>query len=179
MLKDGVNLISRQPHGAIVRAGSSAGPDAGIAFVVRGVRDVRLSGFRIEGIDAAPLSTALLLDHAVLEADDLEISGARDCGIRIAGGSAGILQANYVHDNPGCGVWIGGGSSPRLTGNRISGNGTLAGALRRGIEIEPPAEPVLENNVITGNGQRDFGSAAPSSVDAILRDNVTDFQSDR
>ncbi|MGH9667364.1 MAG: right-handed parallel beta-helix repeat-containing protein, partial [Bryobacteraceae bacterium] len=179
VLKDGVSLISRQPHEAVIRADSSAGADSGVAFIARGVHSVRLSGFRIEGSNAAPLSTGLLLDHAVVEADDLEISGARDCGVRIGGDSAGVLRANYIHDNPGCGVWIGGGSTPRLAGNRISRNGTTAGALRFGVEIQSPAAPVLENNIIEGNGRRDFGSAAGVAADAIAHDNVTDFQTNR
>lgn len=171
MLKDGVTLISRQPHEAVIHAGP-----AGVAFVARGIRGATLNGFRIEAGDAAPLSIGLLADHAAIEADDLEIGGARDCGIRIDG-SSGIFRANYVHDNPGCGVWIGGGSSPRLSGNRIARNGTAAGALRPGVDIQSPVEPVLENNMITGNGRRDFGSATPEATEAIERNNVTDFQS--
>jgi len=105
-------------------------------------------------------STGLHLDSHMsctrlrnLPLDDLEITGAGDCGVRIAGASAAVLRANWIHSNAGCGVSIGAGSSPRLIGNRISENGTAPDALRPGIDLHPPAAPVIENNFILGNGQ--------------------------
>ena len=173
-LRDGVNLVSEKVGEAVIHVDRAAAQDAGTAFIARGVRSGRLSGFRIEGDDAAPLSTGVLLDHATIEIDDLDISGARDCGIRIDGASGGVLRANFVHDNTGCGVWIGGESGPRLVGNRISENGMQPGALRPGIEIQLPASPVLENNIIRGNGQRNFGSLPATVEDGIRRSNVTE-----
>jgi hypothetical protein len=112
------------------------------------------------------MTTGILLDGADLEIDDVEISGAGDCAIRIMARSAPVIRASDLHDNPGCGVWIGGESSPRLAGNRIARNGTAEDAPRAGVEIHPPAAPILERNVIVGNG-------LPNLEDQIKRANIT------
>jgi len=169
-LKDQVNLISQNPGAAVIRVDPSAVWDAGIAFAARGVHKGRLSGFRVLGDANMPLATGVLLDDSSLEVDDLEISGARDCGIRIAGSSAPVLRANFVHDNFGCGIWIGGGSVPRVVGNRISENGVAD--LRSGVEIHLPAKPTIENNIIVGNGAANFGSVPAAIEDGIRRNNI-------
>jgi len=141
-LRDGVKLISQKVGAAVIHGDAS-----GVAVSVHGVKSGRFSGFRIVGSIAG-----LVLDNAALEIDDVEVTGASDCGIRIEGGSTAVLRANFIHDNAGCGISIGGSSSPRLIGNRISENGTGPVAPRGGVEIHLPATPVVENNIITGNG---------------------------
>jgi hypothetical protein len=153
VLVDGVNLMSAKPGVAVIRADPTAVADTGIGFIARGIRSGRLSGFRVIGNQSAPLATGLLLEDAAIEIDDMEITGAGDCGVRIAGASDVVLRANWIHANAGCGVSIGAGSSPRLIGNRIAENGTPLDALRPGIDLHPPASPVIENNIIVGNGQ--------------------------
>jgi len=152
-LADGVNLISSTPGAAVIRVDPASVADTGIAFIARGVQSGRVSGFRVTGDTRAPLATGVWIEDSAIEIDDLEIIGAGDCGIRIAGASAAMLHANWIHSNGGCGVLIGSGSSPRLIGNRISENGTTPASLRPGIEIHPPATPAIENNIIVGNGQ--------------------------
>ncbi len=164
-LVDGVNLISARPGAAVIRADPAAVSDTGIAFIARGIHSGRLSGFRVMGSETSPLATGLLIEDAGIEIDDLEISGAGDCGVRIAGASGAVLRANWIHLNGGCGVSIGAGSSPRLTGNRISENGTSAEAPRPGIDIHPPANPAIENNFILGNGQPNPELAEHNAVD--------------
>jgi parallel beta-helix repeat protein len=172
--KDGVNLISQKPGATILRADPAAIADPGIAIAARGVHKGRISGFRIVGDEKSVLATGLLLENAALEIDDTEISGATDCGVRIEGASAGVLRANFIHDNAGCGVWIGGESAPRLVGNRISGNGGAPPLLqgRPGIEVHPPAAPSIENNIIIGNGAPDFGPVPAAAGDDFRRRNV-------
>ncbi len=147
-LKDGVSVIAEKPGAVILRADPAAVTDAGIAISARDLHQGRISGFRIIGDEKSLLTTGLSLENSAIEVDDLEISGATGCGVRMDSSSA-ILRANFIHDNLGCGVWIGGKSSPRLTGNRISSNG---GQSRPGIEVHAPAAPWIENNIITGNG---------------------------
>jgi serine/threonine protein phosphatase PrpC len=165
-LRDDINLISRTTGAAVIRVDPAAVADAGIAFAARGVHRGRLSGFRVTGSKDVPLATGILVDGADLEIDDVEISGAGDCAIRIAAGSKPVIRSSDLHDNAGCGVWIGGESAPRLAGNRIVRNGTAAGAARPGIEIHPPAAPIVERNIIAGNG-------TPNFEDDIRRSNVT------
>jgi hypothetical protein len=166
-LRDDINLISRTAGAAVIRVDPAAVADAGIAFAARGVHRGRLSGFRVTGSRDVPLATGILIDGADLEIDDMEISGAGDCAIRILAGSKAVIRSSNLHDNPGCGVWIGGGSAPRLTGNRIAWNGTAAGEARPGIEIHPPAAPIVERNIISGNG-------ASNLEDDIRRANVAE-----
>ena len=149
-LRDEIDLISRPAGGVVIHVDPAAVGDAGIAFAARAIHHARLSGFRIHGGQGAPLATGILIDGSDLEIDDVEISGAADCAIRIAAGAKPAIRASDVHDNPGCGVWIGAGSAPRLAGNRIAGNGLRAA--RAGIEIHPPAAPVIERNIIAANG---------------------------
>jgi serine/threonine protein phosphatase PrpC len=164
-LRDEINLVSRQPGAAVIRVDPAAVADAGIAFAARSIHQARLSGFRVVGGKDAQLTTGVLVDGSDLEIDEMDISGAGDCAIRIAAGSKAVVRASDFHDNPGCGVWIGGGSSPRLAGNRIAANGTLPGALRPGIEIRTPSMPIVERNIIAGNG-------IPNEQDEIRRTNL-------
>jgi PPM family protein phosphatase len=165
-LRDDISLISRKNGAALIRPDPAAVADAGIAFTARGIHRGRLSGFRVAGGGDAPLTTGILVDGADLEIDDVEISGADDCAIRIVARSTPVIRASDLHDNPGCGVWIGGGSSPRLAGNRITRNGMADGAPRAGIEIHRPAAPTIERNIIVGNG-------LPNLEDEIRRANIT------
>lgn len=170
-LKDGVSLLSEHPGTAVIR---TEGAEPAAAITATSVRSGRLSGFRIEGDAAHPLSVGLSLINSNVEVDDLEIIGAQECGIRIQGQSNAVLRANYIHGNSGCGVLISDQSAPRLAGNRISENGTRRGALRRGIEIFPPATPLLDNNVITGNGIQGFGNLSPAYDSEIRRRNIVE-----
>jgi len=165
-LRDEISLISPSPGAAVIRMDPAAVADAGIAFAARGILRGRLSGFRVIGGKDAPLATGILVDGAALEIDDLDISGAGDCAIRVIAGATPVIRASNLHDNPGCGIWIGGGSSPRLAGNRIVGNGRVGSAPRPGIEIHLPAGPLIERNIITGNG-------VPNLDDEMRRTNVT------
>jgi PPM family protein phosphatase len=160
--KEGVNLIAEKPGATILRPDPAATNDPGVAIAVRGAHKGRISGLRI-------LGDGLLLENSAIEIDDVEISGASDCGVRIVGASAGVLRANFIHDNVGCGVWIGDNSAPRLAGNRISNNG---GNSRPGIEVYPPADPSIENNLITGNGSTDFGPVSEAVAEKFRRANV-------
>jgi hypothetical protein len=165
-LRDDISVISPKEGAALIRLDPAAVADAGIAFAARGIHRGRLSGFRIASGGDAPMATGILLDGADLEIDDVEISGAGDCAIRIVARSAPVIRASDLHDNPGCGVWIGGESSPRLVGNRIARNGTAEDAPRAGVEIHPPAAPILERNMILGNG-------LPNLEEQIQRANIT------
>ncbi len=168
-LKEGMTLVAQKPGATVLRADPAATSDAGVAIAVRGVHKGRVSGFRIVGDEKSPLAAGLILQNATIDIDDTEITGAGDCAVHIEGASAAVLRANFIHDNPGCGVWIGPDSTPRLAGNRIANNG---GKSRPGVEIHPPAEPSIENNMITGSGAPDFAGVAAALADQFRRANV-------
>jgi parallel beta-helix repeat protein len=173
-LKDGITLIAAAPHQVILRCAASGSSDAGIGLVARGVSGARVRGITIAADPAHPLRLGALLVNSSVELDDLNISGASEAGIRITGSSAGTLLANYIHGNAGPGITVLDTSSPRLAGNTISGNGTVANALRPGIDMAVSATPVLENNVITRNGLATLGSISPAVESVIRRENLMD-----
>jgi len=165
-LREGVSVLSVAPGESVIRLDPAAAGSAPAtaAVVARNINGARLSGFQIEG--------GMLIQGASLDADDNEVTGASDCGVRIEGGSKGTLRANFIHGNGGCGVLIEGGASPRLIGNRISKNGKSARPARAGVEIHVPAMPVLVNNVFEGSGPAIAGDVPQQTLTNMLRANL-------
>jgi PPM family protein phosphatase len=156
-LKDQVAILANPPGRVVVVSNPASLADAGLGLVARGVAGARVTGLRIVGDEAHPLRIGALLSNASVEIDDVEVSGAIETGIRIDGASQSVLLADFVHANVGPGLIIADESTPRLVGNRITDNGKLPGALRAGVEISPGAKPILENNLILGNGLAGIG----------------------
>lgn len=158
-LKDGVDVVSAVAGQAVILSDPAAPSEAGIAVVAKGLHAGRLQGVRISGDQTHPLRTGILIDAATIDIDDTDISGAIDAGIRIEPKSQPSLVNNFIHSNSGPGVVIGPDTHARLIANWISDNGTIAGALRAGIEIAPGASPVLENNTVLRNGVANRGDS--------------------
>jgi len=152
VLKDRVNVLAQTPGHVVVRTQTASPNDAGIAVVARGVKEGRVKGLHLEGNDAHPLHVGILIADSSIEAEDIEISGATECGVRISGDAHPLLMASNIHNNAGPGVIVQGQSSPRLMENHIADNGRLAGALHAGIEIGNEAQPSLLHNEILHNG---------------------------
>lgn len=167
-LKDHVAILAAVPRQAVLVSNPASLVDPGLALAARGVSDARVTGLRIVGDEAHPLRIGALLSNASVELDDVEVSGAIEAGVRIDGASGSILLADFVHANVGPGLIIADNSRPRLAGNRITDNGKLPAALRAAIEISPGAKPVLENNVILGNGVAGIANLSPQT-DAEIR----------
>lgn len=170
LLKDRVAIIAKPARQAILHSDPASTTDSGVAIVARGVNEARVKGLRVAGDEAHPLRTGLLIDDSSIEAEDLDISGAIDSGIRIAGDSHPLVLGNFVHSNSGTGVIIRSPSVPRLVGNRISENGRVSGSLHAGVEIDSAAEPVLQHNEIIDNG---LPPVFPSTLDEEIRSKNT------
>jgi parallel beta-helix repeat protein len=158
-LKDGVDIVSSVAGQAVLFSDPAAPSDAGIAVIAKGLHTGRLQGLRIAGDQMHPLRTGVLIEDATVDIDGTEISGAVDAGVRVTGKSQPRLFNNIIHGNTGPGVLLGAGTHARLIENRISDNGTTAGSLHPGIEIEPGAVPALENNTILRNGVAENGDS--------------------
>lgn len=171
-LKDGVVLLSRKTGAATIRSDSAAGEDPGIAVIARGINGARLSGVGIVSDDEHPLKLGVTVTNSDIEIDDVEISGATDAAVVITGNSKGFFRNNYIHHNPGGGIRIAQNSSPSLIGNRVFGNGMQPGALKPGIEIQPPAKPELVHNVIAENGADALGPISPEFEADLRRANI-------
>lgn len=165
VLKDRVNLVAQGAGKTIVWA-DAAGSDAGVALIARGVKEARIKGLHVEGSETHPLRTGLLIADSSIEVEDLEVSGASDCGVRISGDAHPLLMAGNFHNNGGPGIIIQGQSAPRIMDNRIVENGRVAGALHTGIEIGNEAQPTLLHNEISHNG---LTAVFPMALDEEIR----------
>ena len=158
-LKTGVTIVAAHPGHVVVRSDPAALNDPGVAISARGVRLARIEGLRVLGDDTHPLRTGVAIADSSIEVVDLDISGAIDSGIQIAGDSASSLLANIVHNNSGPGIVLKTQRPTRLVGNWISDNGNVPSAPRAGLEIESGVRPQVEYNVIVRNGKRGWGGS--------------------
>ena len=152
ILKEGVDIVAKDPRQTIVRSDPSAAAEPGLAIVARGVEKALVNGLRVASDETHPLRTGVLLKDSSVELMNLDISGAIYSGVRIEGRSSAGLKECFIHNNGGAGVSIGEGAVPSLIHNQIMQNGLMVNAARPGIELGPGASPVLEDNLVSGNG---------------------------
>lgn len=155
LLKDGVDIVAKTARETTVRCDPAATAEQGIALIARGVHHSSVRGLRIAADDTHPLKTGALLSDSSIDLENLDISGAIYSGVRIEGDSHPRLTENFIHANGGAGVFIGDYAAPTLTRNQIMQNGLMVNAARPGIETAPTAKPLLEGNLISGNGADD------------------------
>ncbi|MBV8071259.1 MAG: protein phosphatase 2C domain-containing protein [Acidobacteriaceae bacterium] len=151
-IKEDVNLEGVAPGEAVVRSDPNSTSYPGVAIIADGIQRGRVRGLAVSGDDTHPLRVGMFIQNSSVEADELDISGAIEAGILIAGDSRPRLLANFLHNNSGPGALITDQSRPSLSGNTVTGNGTSPDASRPGIEISPTAQPVLTNNTVSDNG---------------------------
>jgi hypothetical protein len=159
-LRDGVNITSRVPHSAILRASPAA---VGPAIIAENSKNIRITGLRILADDKLPLAIGIVLAGSDVEVDDCEIAGA-GTGIEIRGNARPILRANSVHDSLNSGILISGDATPWLSHNEIARNGRNPHEPRPGVLISGAARPVLIGNVFADNGAQ--GVIIPPGMDS-------------
>ena len=149
-LREGVNIASRVPHSAILRAPpAAAGPVT--AIIADSIKSSRITGLRILADEKLPLAIGILLTGSDVEVDDCEIDGA-GAGIEIRGIARPSLRANSIHDSLTSGIVISGPATPWLSHNDIVRNGRNPRDPRPGILVAGAARPVLIGNVFAENG---------------------------
>ncbi len=175
VLKDHVNVVGPAQGAvpAVIRTPAATSDDAGIAIIARGLKDARVKNLHVAADATHPLKTGLLISDSSIEAEDLDISGASDCGVRVTGdASHPLVMAGNFHGNSGPGIIVQGQSAPRLMDNRIADNGRISASPRPGIEIDNQAQPTLQHNEITHNG---VPSVFPLALDEEIRSkNIVD-----
>ena len=174
-LRSGVRLVSRVPHGAVLRlpAGASETDPAVVAF---DVTDAELSGFRIVGDSATPLGTGVVVRNSSVTLSDLDISGATGTAIEYAGGDCGWLVGALLHDNPGTAITVRATAAPRVAHSAFVRNAAAEHAAGV-IVAEADAHPVFTANTFVDlRPDTVLVPAAPAAVAALARDNwfVTD-----
>ena len=171
IIERAVHLVSRKPHEAILRpAEGAAGPWT--AMTVRAGASGRVSGFSIRGGQAAPLAVGVSVAEAVMEMDDLDISGAWVAAVALLPGSRVTLRGSHLHDNPGAGIGVEADALPRLLHNVVIRNGVSATPPRAGLEIREGGAPQLFGNILIGNGANEIAGLPPSARAEWQRDNV-------
>jgi PPM family protein phosphatase len=141
-LVGGVTLRSRVPLDASLR---SAELTTGPAVIGDNIQKARLSGFRIVGDGALPLSAGIVLTNSGVEIDNVEVQGAGR-GIEFRGGTGASLSASVVEDCLAEGVLVTAGAAPWIAHNTFRRNKGVGLAARDG------AKPVLRGNVFEKNG---------------------------
>ena len=166
VLKDRVNVFVQSPRHVIVRSDPASLNDTGIAVVARGVKEGRIKGLHLAGDESHPLRTGLLISDSTIDAEDIEVTGALDAGLRIEGDSHPLVMSGNFHSNAGPGVVVRGQSAPRLMDNRIAENGRVVATPHAGIEIDNEAQPTLLHNEILQNG---VPAVFPPALDEEIR----------
>jgi PPM family protein phosphatase len=161
-LRDGVNVMSRIPHAAILRVPAAAN-GAVTAITAENVKNVRVTGLRILADEKLPLAIGILLTNSDIELEDCEISGA-NIGVEIRGAGRSVLRANSVYDSAASGILISGESTPWLSHNDIVRNGRNAREPHPGILVSGAARQVLVGNIISENGAQ--GIVIPQGMDS-------------
>lgn len=168
-LREGINLISRIPHAAIIRATAiSSGPQ--VAIIADHVKAGRVTGVRILADDKMPLAVGIVLADSDIEISDSEISGA-GIGIEIRGASKPVIRANSIHDCVLSGVVISGASTAWLSHNDIIRNGRMPRDRRPGVLVVEPSRPVLVGNIFADNGGESVAIPREMDSEPILKFN--------
>lgn len=160
IIKEGVNIVASNPGEATVRCDPAATAEQGTDIVARGVHKATIAGLKLAADDTHPLKTGVLLADSSIDLNDMDVSGAVYSGIRIEGDSQPYVHDNFIHGNAGAGIAIEDNSAPRIVHNQVLQNGLMVNATRPGIEIGPNAKPVLEQNLVSGNGAEEPLKAA-------------------
>ncbi len=168
--KEGVALVSREPHAAVLRAAGG-----GMAVLVEGVRKGSIAGFRIAGDNRSPMAVGVQVRDASPELENLVISGASSAGIEVLGDAAPVIVSSQVVGNAGAGIVLRDRAAPRLARNVIGGSGKGAMA-RPALEIHDDAAPVLEDNTFLGDGAEAIWAPAPGIDNAVLERNLFGWQ---
>ena len=135
-LKDGVDLVARRPHDAVIEGFVTADN------VHRG----RFDGFRVHGASDA----AIRLHDSDLTLERVEVSGATGAGIVFTGNSRGAVVACWIHDNAGAGIELLDSAAPAIENSLIISNGAGKTA-RPGLLIHSSAHPRVTSNIFLSN----------------------------
>jgi serine/threonine protein phosphatase PrpC len=169
-LKDGVRVVSRVPRGATIRLPSSASDAyAGPAVIATGLSQAEFVGFRIVGDAMTPLGVGILAAGSALSLIDIEVTGATDAGVSVAGGSP-TLMGSDIHGNPGPALVIAAGTSPRISHNVFSRNG-LSQRAPGTFTVEKGANPQFRGNVFHGVRPDAFATLDEPASAAVKHEN--------
>ena len=170
MLKDRVSLMGALSRRPVIRLDPASVTNGGAALIASGIHKARIENFEISSDSTHPLQIGMVAANSDLVIVNSKVSGAIEAGIRIEGTSEAALFANVISGNSGAGITAKDDSLVRLSGNWITNNGKVPGALRAGLDIAPTVRLQASNNVLFSNGLDDI-AAFPSSEKSQLQEN--------
>lgn len=152
-LKDGITVISQQPHDAILKGSVEAD----------NLRLARLEGFQIRSESAIRIRNS----NIVLAGDD--IAESHSAGVEFSGNSRGEIFACNIHKNAGPGILLTDAAAPLIEHNLILQNGLVPSSLRPGINLHSSGQPLISANIFSGNGSEPLW--LPAADDSIVQRN--------
>lgn len=155
-LKDGVGLIGSLNHRPIIRSDPASVTSVGVVLSASGIWNARVENLEISSDNTHPLQIGIALADSAVAIVNSKVSGAIEAGVRITGASEAVLLANVISSNSGAGIAAKDGSLVRLSGNWITNNGKVPGALQAGLDIAPTVRLQAANNLFSQNGRDDL-----------------------
>ena len=146
VLTDGVDLAAREPGTATVVAPSG---DLGLATItVNGRLGSQISGLRLLGRPAAPLSVALHLSGNDVTVDDVTVEGDVVVAVEVASRGTIAVHSSRFLDLPGVAIRMGPGAQPSIRHNVFTRK--AASSTDAAIEVADSAAPQLIANTFIG-----------------------------
>ncbi len=146
VLTDGVDLAAREPGTATVVAPSG---DLGLATItVTGRIGSRISGLRLLGRPAAPLSVAIHLSGNDVTVEDVTIEGDVGVAVEVASRGTIAVHSSRFLDVPGVAIRVGPGAQPSIRHNVFTRK--AASSTDAAIEVADTAAPRLIANTFIG-----------------------------
>jgi len=145
VLKDGVDLVAREPGTATLVAPS--GDLGGASITVNGRLGSRISGLRLLGRPAAPLSVGLHLSGDNVIVDDMAFDGHVLVAVEMGTGSI-ALHASRFSGVQAVAIRIGPGTKPSIRHNVFIRE--ASSSAEAAIEVADSASPRLMANIFVG-----------------------------
>ena len=164
VLKDGVDLIARNPGTATLAAASGIAGWTNI--VASGHLGSRISGIRLLGRPNAPISAGIRVTGDDVVIDDVTIEGAVLVGVDVASDGAIAIRSSRFDDVQGLPVRIGPLAKPEVRQNVFAR--TASSENGAAIDVANTASPRITGNVFVGYNNAVQWAAGAQQV---LRDN--------
>jgi serine/threonine protein phosphatase PrpC len=174
VLRDGVSVVSASRRMVELRRPPDlTGPWTAVSAIDIASGVVR--GLRIVGGPDEPLDTGVYVRDGTPAIEDVEVTGAMDAAITVAGAATPTIHGCELHDNIGAGVRIEDAATPDITHTAVVNNGTTASNRHHGIEVIGDGMPTLLWNVVAGNGARGIAGMSRDTLAAAARQNALDL----
>lgn len=157
---------------AVVRAPMGA-PSGFTALTIDTGGSVTIDGVSIAGSADAPIAIGIRVVRGEVTVRNVSLQGASDAGLVIESDARATLESSLVSDNPGTGIVVRPRASLVARENLVLRNGTVAGHLGPGVQVDAGATATFTANAIGDNGGAAIsGLTAPEAIASLVRDNM-------